>query len=198
MNWKGILGIALSCLMLGLAGGLLIGMRGCGGGVSKLLAENAELKAEVTRFKFLASEAEESRAIHARRRHDAERVAAALQEQNEVTTRTVADLRKKVARAGHKKDERDDLIVALELDGAVKDKRIDLLQAALNLSKEAEEAEFQAHSHTKSALTVSESRAGKLEKGLMKERPKKILIGVGSAVGASLLTLGSVYAAGKL
>jgi hypothetical protein len=195
MNWKGILGIAASCLVAGLVIGLVIGMRGCGGGANKLLQENAELKSEVTRQRFLASRAEDLRAQHAERRNNAERALAAAKAKEAKSAGTIKDLRIKVARAGRKRDERNDLIDALEGQNAVKNEQVDMLQAALDIAAEEMDAEFLAHSHTKTALGVSEKRANKLERYVVKEKPKRILIGIGSAVGASLVTLGAVAVA---
>lgn len=197
MTWRGILGIALACFVLG---GLSVGsvMRGCGGGTSKLLTENAELKAEVTRFKFLASEAAESRAIHAKRRHDAERALEASESREATATEQVARLRSRVAAAGRQRDERDDLIEALDQEVVSKAERIDLLTAAVGAAAEEIELGHTVEANLNAALVASESRGDKLEKGLMKERPKKILIGVGSAIGGAGVMALSVYGAGRL
>ena len=198
MDWKGILGLTVAALIVGLALGLVVGMRGCGGSTSKLLQENAELKAEVTRHKFLADEAERLRAKHAERRNTAERELAAMEEQQAASEGTIKDLRVKVAKVNRKRDERNDLIDAYESQAQVKDNQNDLLQAALSAAKDTMDAEFTAHSHTKSALATNEERADKLEKHVMKERPKKILIGVGSAIGGAGVMALAVYGAGRL
>jgi len=195
MDWKAVSIIAASCLAAGFVGGLALGVRGCGGGASKLLQENAELKSEVTRQRFLANQAEELRAQHAERRHAAERALEAMLVKDAASATTIKDLRAKVRKAGRKRDERNDLIDALEGQNMVKNQQIDLLQSALEAAAEEIDAVDQAHAHTSAALDASEKRADKLEKYVMKERPKRILIGVGSAVGASLITLGAVAAA---
>jgi chromosome segregation ATPase len=198
MNWKGILGIALTCLVLGAAGGLLVGMRGCGGGTSKLLQENAELKAEVTRHRFLASEAEKARASHATKRADAERALLASESREATATEQVARLRRRVAAAGRERDERDDLIGALDQEVSSKTARIDMLTAAVAAAAEEIELGHAIESSLNAALVASESRADKLERGLMRERPKKIIIGVCSAVGGAGAMALAVYGAGKL
>jgi hypothetical protein len=195
MDWRASLILAASCLTAGVVLGLVLGIRGCGGGASKLLQENAELKAEVTRQRFLAGQAEELRAEHAARRNAVERELEAAAAKEAESADTIKHLKRRVIRAGRETDERDDLIAAYERQDVVKNNQIDLLHEALSIAAEEMDAEFMAHAHTKTALSASEKRANKLEKYVMKERPKRILIGVGSAVGASLVTLGAVAAA---
>jgi hypothetical protein len=199
MNWKGILGIALGSAIAGLVLGLVLGMRGCdGGSVTKLLEENAELKVEVSRQRFLAHEAEDEREAHAVRRNDAERQLAAARAKQKASDSTIVDLRGRVARAGRKRDERNDLIDALEGQNAVKDEQIDWVQAALDASKDETVAALQGRLSLDAALVASEKRADKLEKYVMKERPKRILIGIGSAVGGAGVMALAVYGAGRL
>lgn len=198
MDWKAAAILAVSCLAAGIVLGLTLGLRGCGGGASKLLQENAELKAEVTRQRFLADQAEELRAQHAERRNTAERALAAMEEQEAESANTIKHLRRRVVQAGRKTDERDDLIVAIDRDRTKKGQQVDLLEVALAAAADEIAASYDVEAALELALSASEKRADKLERHVMKERPKRILIGVGSAVGASLLTLGSVYAAGKL
>jgi hypothetical protein len=196
MSWKGILGIAASCLVVGLAVGLLIGLRGCGGGgVNKMLAENAELKADVKRFKFLAGESEDRRAVHAERQNTAERAVAAMRAKQAADAGTIKTLEDKVKAAGRKRDERNDLIDAYATKLVEKAAEIDFLGQALDAAKAAAAESLTAEARISDALVASESRAAKLEKYVMKERTKRIMIGVGSAVGASLVTLGAVAAA---
>jgi hypothetical protein len=198
MNWKGILSIAFICTVVGLMSGLALGMRGCGGGTSKVLQENAELKADVTRYKFLASEAEDRRAVHAERRNTAERALAANQAKHAADAGTIKTLQGRVKAAGRKRDERNDLIDAYASQAVVKDTQIDLMGQALTAAKDELEESYTVEARTSDALVSSEKRADKLEKHLLKERPKKILIGIGSAVGSVGVTLLSVYAAGQL
>jgi hypothetical protein len=195
MDWKASLGLALACTLLGLALGLMLGMRGCGGGTSKVLQENAELKAEVTRYKFLASEAEDRRAVHAERGNTAERALAANKAKHAADAGTIKTLQGRVKAAGRKRDERNDLIDAYASQNVVKDEQIDLMGQALDAAKAADAESRTVEARTSDALVSSEKRADKLEKHVLKERPKRILIGVGSAVGASLITLGAVAAA---
>jgi chromosome segregation ATPase len=199
VNWKGILGIAVGSAVAGLVLGLVLGMRGCdGGSVTKLLEENAELKVEVTRQRFLAHEAEKERADHAVRRNDAERQLEAARAKQAASDGTIKDLRGKVARAGRKRDERNDLIDALEMQNAVKEDQIDWLQLALDASKDETIAANHGRLSLDAALVASEKRADKLEKHVMKERPKRILIGIGSAVGGAGVMALAVYGAGRL
>jgi chromosome segregation ATPase len=199
VNLKAVTGIALGSAVAGLVLGLVLGMRGCDdGSVTKLLEENAELKVEVTRQRFLAHEAEKKRADHAVRRNDAERELAAMVAVQAETVGTVKVLRAKVKAAGRKRDERNELIDALEMQNAVQEDQIDWVQAALDASKDETVSAIHGRLSLDAALVASEKRADMLEKRVMKERPKRVLIGVGSAIGASLLTLGATYAAGKL
>jgi len=199
MDWKGVLGIALACLFAGLLSGLVLGMRGCGDeNINKLLQENAELKSDVTRYRFLAKQAEDERAKHAERRHTAERAVKRLQEAQEASGQTIKDLRAAVVAAGRKRDKRDDLIDALTLDIGKKTEQINWLQAALDASKEETISMYSAEQALNKALISSEERADKLEAHVMKDRKKKILIGVGSAIGgAGVMALG-VWGAGQL
>jgi chromosome segregation ATPase len=199
VNWKGILGIALGSAVAGLVLGLVLGMRGCdGGSVTKLLEENAELKVEVTRQRFLAHQAEDERADHAVRRNAAERELAAAKAKQAASDGTIKDLRSKVARAGRKRDERNDLIDALEMQSAVQEDQIDWVQAALDASKDETVAAIQGRLSLDAALAASEKRADKLEKYVMKERPKRVLIGIGSAIGGAGVMALAVYGAGRL
>jgi len=195
VDWRGILIVAAACLGVGFVGGLTLGLRGCGGGASKLLQENAELKSEVTRQRFLADQAEELRATHAERRHAAERALAAAEAREVASKDAIRTLRMRVAKAGRKRDERNDLIDAYAQQAEVKDSQIDLLQEALRAAADEIAASYDVEAALELALVASEKRADKLENYVIKERPKRILIGVGSAVGASLLTLGAVAAA---
>ena len=187
MNWKGILGLAASCLVAGLVVGLVLGLRGCGGGANKLLQENAELKAEVTRYRYLASEASKARAEHAEARHDAERALAASQEAEAASADTVRRLRDRVAKAGRKRDERDDLIDALSAQNAVKDDQIDWITAALEASKQETSFSMEAEQATNRALVASETRGDKLERYVVKSKRRLIWSNVGSVLGTSLV-----------
>lgn len=199
MNWKGILGITLSAAAAGLVLGLVIGLRGCGGGnINQLLQENAELKAEVTRQKLIADEADALRADHAERRKAAERALAEVKVRAAASDGKVKELRAKVKEANHERDERDDLIEALDLDRAEKSEQIDLLQTALSAARDEIATGHTVEAALNKALLASESRADKLEQHAMKDRTKKILIGVGSAVGGAGVMALAVYGAGRL
>lgn len=199
MDWRGIAGIAVACALAGLLSGLVLGMRGCNdGSITKLLQDNAELKADVTRYRFLAKQAEKERAKHAERRHTAERVVARLEAKQDASAATIKDLRSAVARAGRKRDERNDLIDALTLSNGEKDEQINWLKAALDASKAETTFALDAEHAVNKALVASEERADKLEAHAMKGRKQKILIGVGSAIGgAGVMALG-VWGAGQL
>jgi hypothetical protein len=198
MTWKGILGIALGSAVAGLVLGLVLGMRGCDGGVNKLLVENAQLKVEVDRQRSLAVEANELRVEHAEAREVAERALAATEVRAVAAGDEVKRLRVKVARAGRQRDERDDLIDAYEGQAVVKDEQIDYVQAALDASKQETSFAIEAEQSVNRALTAQTTRAGMLEKRVMKDRQKKILIGVGSAVGGVALAFGATYAATRV
>ena len=111
---------------------------------------------------------------------------------------TVKRLRKKVVQADRQRDERDDLIGALDEDREAKDEKIDLLQAALDAAIAEIEAGQTIEAALNTALVASEKRADKLEEHVMKDRRKKIAIGVGSAVGGIAITFGATYAATRL
>jgi chromosome segregation ATPase len=199
MDWKGIAGIALACVLAGFLSGLVLGARGCQSqNITKLLQQNAELKGDVSRYRFLAKQAEDERAMHAERRHTAERALAAIEAKQVVSTATIKDLRFKVAKAGRKRDERNDLIDALTLSSEEKDEQINWLKAALDASKEETTSMYSAEQALNKALIASEERADKLESHMMKDRKKKIAIGTGSAVGGILLTFGATYAATRV
>jgi chromosome segregation ATPase len=199
MDWKGVLGIALACLFAGLLSGLVLGARGCETqGVTKLLQDNAELKANVTRYRFLAKQAEKERAKHAERRHTAERAYERIKAKQVASGKTIKVLRGQVAAAGRKRDERDALIDALTIDIGEKTEQINWLKAALDASKEETTSMYSAEQALNKALVASEERADKLEAHVMKDRKKKIMIGVGSAIGgAGVMALG-VWGAGQL
>jgi hypothetical protein len=198
MDWKAALAIGFICTVVGLMSGLALGMRGCGGGTSKMLQENAELKADVSRFRFLAGEAESQRADHAERRHTAERALAALQAKRAADAASIKALLAKVKAAGRKRDERDDLIDAYASQNALKDEQVSLLTQALDAAEVELELSYTAEERLNDALVASESRADKLEKHVLKERPRKILIGVGSAIGGAGVMALAVYGAGRL
>ena len=199
MDWKGILGIALACLFAGLLSGLVLGARGCEGeSITKLLQENAELKSDVTRYRFLAKQAEDERAKHAGRRHTAERAAAAIAAKEAAANDRIKRLRRRMVQAGHKADERDELIAELDRDRNAKAEQINWLQAALDASKAETTSAIEAEHALNKALVASEERADKLEAHATKGRKQKILIGVGSAIGgAGVMALG-VWGAGQL
>jgi hypothetical protein len=199
MDWRGILGIALSSAAAGLILGLVLGLRGCSdGGVTKLLEENAQLKVEVDRQRSKAVEADELRVEHAEGREAAERALAEMQAGKAAAADEVKRLRDKVRKAGRKRDERDELIDAYEGQAAIKDNQIDWLQAALDASKQETTLAVDAELALNRALVASEERADLLEKRVLKDRRKKAWIGVGSAVGgAGVMALG-VYGAGRL
>ena len=185
MTWKGITGLVASVLVAGFVAGLVVGLRGCGGSASKLLQENAELKADVSRFHALAKDAQAARALHATARHDAERALAAAVEHEVASADTVRRLRARVAKAGRQRDERNDLIDALDRDKGREVMKNGLLTLALESARlELQEADT-GEQAWKSALEASERRGDKLERHIMKERPKRILIGVGSALGGA-------------
>jgi chromosome segregation ATPase len=199
VDWRGITGIAVACALAGLLSGLVLGMRGCGdGNITKLLQENAELKSDITRYRFLAKQAEKERAKHAERRHAAERAYERIKAKQAASAKTIKDLRTKVIRAGRKRDERDALIDALTVAIGEKDEQINWLKAALDASKEETLSMYSAEQALNKALVASEERADKLEAHMMKDRKKKIAIGVGSAVGGAGLSFLAVYGAGKL
>lgn len=199
MDWRGISILAVGCLAAGFVLGLVIGLRGCGGGgVNKMLAENAELKAEVTRQRFLANQAEELRAQHAERRNTAERALAAAEVKDAESADTIKHLRYRVVKAGRERDERDDLIDAIDRDRNDKAAKVDMLKMALAAAADEIAASYDVEAKLNLALSASEKRANKLERYVMKERPKRVLIGVGSAIGTAAVTLGAVYGAGKL
>lgn len=199
MDWKAVSGIAIACALAGLLSGLVIGMRGCeDGSATKLLQENAELKAQVTRHRLAATQAEKNRAEQERLRLIAEQAAAAIGVKEAASYDKIKTLRAKVAKAGRERDERDDFIAELEKDRGQKIERINWLEAALEASKAETGFAVEAEQATNKALVASESRADKLEAHVMKERQKKIAIGVGSALGGCALTLASVYAAGRI
>jgi chromosome segregation ATPase len=199
MDWKGVAGIALATAIAGLLMGLVIGTRGCGdGSVNKLLQENAELKTQVTHHRFIARQAEKERAQQAERRNTAERVVGRLEAKQAASAATIKDLQTKVAKAGRKRDERDTLIDALTLENGAKDEQINWLKAALDASKSETTFAMDAEHAINQALVASEERADKLEKAVMKDRRKKILIGVGSSIGGAGVMALAVYGAGKL
>jgi len=179
--------------------GLLIGIRGCSdGSPTKLLQENAELKAQVTRHRRYAELAEERRAEQERLRITAERAAAAIGGKAAAADDKIKKLRRRVVQAGREADERDDLIAEIDRDRRAKAERINWLEAALTASKAETGFAVEAEQSVNHALVASETRADKLERHVMKDRQKKILIGVGSALGGAGLALASVYAAGQV
>ena len=199
MDWRGIAGIALATAVAGFVVGITLGMRGCEGqNITKLLQDNAELKGDVTRYRFLAHQAEDERAMHAERRHKAERALAAIQAQQAASDTTIAGLRDKVRKANKARDERDDLIDALTLDINAKKEQINWLQAALDASKEETTAMYSAEQALNKALLASEERADKLEAHAMKGRKQKIAIGVGSGLGGIAIAFGATYAATRI
>jgi len=199
VDWRGIVGIAVACALAGLLSGLVLGARGCESqSVTKLLQDNAELKADVTRYRFLAKQSEKQRAIHAERRHAAERAYERIKAKQAASAKTIKDLRTKVIRAGRKRDERNDLIDALTVAIGEKDEQINWLKAALDASKEETLSMYSAEQALNKALVASEERADKLEAHVMKDRKKKIAIGIGSGLGGvGVMALG-VWGAGKL
>lgn len=199
MNAKGVAGLSVGMAVAGLVMGLVIGMRGCDdGSATKLLQANAELKAEVTRHRLVAEQARKQREEQERLRVTAEQAAAAIAVKEAAANDRIRRLRRTIVQAGHKADERDELIVEIDRDRNAKAERINWLEAALAASKAETGFAVEAERATNKALIASESRADKLESHVMKERQKKILIGVGSAVGGAGLALLSVYAAGQL
>ncbi len=195
MSWKGILSIAATCLVAGVVVGLVLGLRGCGGGASKLLQENAELKAEVTQHKFDAAEAAVVRLQHAEARNDAELELAARVELAAASADTVRRLRGRVAKAGRERDERDSLIEALDEENGGLLMNNGLLELALESARLELEAVDVGEAAWKSALATSEKRADKLENYVAKEKKRLIWSNIGSALGASLITLGAVAVA---
>lgn len=199
MTWKGITGLSVGMAIAGMALGLLIGIRGCSdGSPTKLLQENAELKAQVTRHRRYAELAEERRAEQERLRITAERAAAAIGGKAAAADDKIKKLRRRVVQAGREADERDDLIAEIDRDRRAKAERINWLEAALTASKAETGFAVEAEQSVNHALVASETRADKLERHVMKDRQKKILIGVGSALGGAGLALASVYAAGQV
>lgn len=179
--------------------GLMVGLRGCdGGATNKLLQENAELKQEVTNARFLIDEAEKRRAEHAVRRNAAERKLKAVEIRETAAVESVVYLRRRVGRERKERDTRDDLIDALDKDIEVKKARIDLLYEALTVAELELEEGHAIEASLNKALLASEKRADKLEKHVMKDRKKKIAIGVGSAAGGILLAFGATYAATRV
>jgi chromosome segregation ATPase len=179
--------------------GLVIGLRGCGSGsASKLLQENAALKQEVENQRFLAKQAEELRAAHAARRNAAERELEAAEEREAEAASTVATLRKRVKAERKKRDARDELIDALDKEMEASKTRAAFLSQALDAAKLELEQSYQIENALNAALRASEQRADKLEKHVGKSRRHKIAIGIGSAAGGAVLTLGAVAAAGRL
>ena len=199
MNAKGVAGLSVGMAVAGLVMGLVIGMRGCDdGSATKLLQANAELKAEVTRHRLVAEQARKQREEQERLRVTAEQAAAAIAVKEAAAGDRIRVLRRRIVQAGHEADERDELIVEIDRDRDAKAERINWLEAALAASKSETGFAVEAEQATNKALIASESRADKLESHVMKERQKKILIGVGSAVGGAGLARLSVYAAGQL
>lgn len=199
MDWKAVSGIAIACALAGLLSGLVLGARGCESqSITKLLQDNAELKADVSRYRFLAKQSEKERAIHAERRHTAERAVKRLEEKQAASATKIKDLRNRVALAGRKRDERNELIDALTVAIGEKDEQINWLNAALDASKEETLSMYSAEQALNKALVASEERADKLEAHVMKDRKKKIAIGVGSGLGGIVLAFGATYAATRV
>lgn len=199
MDWKGIAGIAVAAALAGLLSGLVLGMRGCGdGNITQLLQDNAELKSDVTRYRFLAKQAEAERARHAERRHTAERMVKRLTEAQATSGKTIKSLRTQVVAAGRKRDKRDDLIDALTADNQTKSEHINWLNAALDAAKAETLSMYSAEQALNKALIASEERADKLEAHVLKDRKKKIFIGVGSGVGGAGIMALATWGAGKL
>lgn len=199
MNAKGVAGLSVGMAVAGLVMGLVIGMRGCDdGSATKLLQANAELKAEVTRHRLVAEQARKQREEQEALRVTAEQAAAAIAVKEAAAGDRIRVLRRRIVQAGHEADERDELIVEIDRDRNAKAERINWLEAALAASKAETGFAVEAEQSVSRALVASEERGDKLEKHVMKERQKKILIGVTSAVGGAGLTLLSVYAAGQL
>ncbi len=199
MNAKGVAGLSVGMAVAGLVMGLVIGMRGCDdGSATKLLQANAELKAEVTRHRLVAEQARKQREEQERLRVTAEQAAAAIAVKEAAAGDRIRVLRRRIVQAGHEADERDELIVEIDRDRDAKAERINWLEAALAASKAETGFAVEAEQSVSRALVASEERGDKLEKHVMKERQKKILIGVTSAVGGAGLALLSVYAAGQL
>ena len=199
MNAKGVAGLSVGMAVAGLVMGLVIGMRGCDdGSATKLLQANAQLKAEVTRHRLVAEQARKQREEQERLRVTAEQAAAAIAVKEAAAGARIRLLRRRIVQAGHEADERDELIVEIDRDRDAKAERINWLEAALAASKAETGFAVEAEQSVSRALVASEERGDKLEKHVMKERQKKILIGVTSAVGGAGLALLSVYAAGQL
>ena len=199
MNAKGIAGLSFGMVVAGLVMGLVIGMRGCDdGSATKLLQENAELQAEVTRHRLVAEQARKQREEQERLRVTAEQAAAAIAVKEAEAGDRIRVLRRRIVQAGHEADERDELIVEIDRDRDAKAERINWLEAALAASKAETGFAVEAEQATNKALVASETRADKLEAHVLRDRKKKIAIGVGSALGGCALTLASVYAAGRI
>ena len=184
MNGKAALGY-LGAVTAGLIMGLVLGAKGCDdGSVTRLLEENARLKIESEKHRADAFAAESGLAKAQERL--AELRAIQVSHEGEI-----AALRKKVRQANRPRDERNEYIDALEKEN-VRLKEIDLFH------RDALTAAVTRGDHYQLAAEKEKERADMLEDKVLKGRTQKILIGVGSAIGASALTLGAVAAAGRL
>lgn len=170
----------------------VVGFKGCSD-EPPLVQRDAELQTEVERHRILAHQAEERRAKAAHDRDLAKAKLAQLEEEN-------ATLSNEILKRPRPTTYRQ---AVTQLDTCLdvvlrKDQAMDLVKEAVD----AYEVELNAASDQtvalQLALEASEERADLWKRRSLKDRRKKIAIGVGSALGGSLLTLGAVAAAGRL